>query len=71
MSAYNIIHHEYDVVVVGSGAAGSAAAVPPPAPRPATAIPNIIALYLLMPVVKAEMNRYLGRLKSGDIRKYE
>ena len=37
----------------------------------AMAIPNIIALYLLMPVVKAEMNRYLGRLKSGDIRKYE
>ncbi len=27
----------------------------------AMAIPNIIALYLLMPVVKAEMNRYLGR----------
>ena len=24
-----------------------------------------------MPVVKAEMNSYLGRLKSGDIRKYE
>lgn len=37
----------------------------------AMAIPNIIALYLLMPVVKAEMNRYLSRLKSGDIRKYE
>ena len=37
----------------------------------AMAIPNIIAQYQLMPVVKAEMNRYLGRLKSGDIRKYE
>lgn len=37
----------------------------------AMAVPNIIALYLLMPVVKAEMTRYLGRLKSGEIRKYE
>ncbi|WP_405403977.1 alanine/glycine:cation symporter family protein [Paracoccus sp. Ld10] len=37
----------------------------------AMAIPNIIALYLLMPVVKTEMNRYLARLKSGEIRKYE
>ncbi len=37
----------------------------------AMAVPNIIALYLLMPIVKAEMNRYLGRLKSGDIRKFE
>ena len=37
----------------------------------AMAIPNIIALYLLMPVVTAVLNRYLGRLKSGDIRKYE
>lgn len=34
------------------------------------AIVNIIALYLLMPVVKREMNSYLSRLKSGEIRKY-
>lgn len=37
----------------------------------AMAIVNIIALYLLMPVVKSEMTRYLARLRSGQIRKYE
>lgn len=37
----------------------------------AMAVVNITALYLLMPIVKAEMNRYMARLKSGEIRKYE
>lgn len=37
----------------------------------AMAIPNIIALYFLMPVVKREMNSYLSRLKSGEIRKFK
>lgn len=37
----------------------------------AMAVVNIIALYLLMPIVKAEMNSYMSRLKSGQIRKYE
>ncbi|TRW96926.1 alanine:cation symporter family protein [Paracoccus sp. M683] len=36
----------------------------------AMAVVNIIALYLLMPVVKREMNSYLSRLKSGEIRKF-
>ncbi|MDP5306763.1 alanine/glycine:cation symporter family protein [Paracoccus spongiarum] len=36
----------------------------------AMAVVNIIALYLLMPIVKAEMNSYLSRLKSGEIRKF-
>ncbi|WP_410217475.1 alanine/glycine:cation symporter family protein [Paracoccus sp. (in: a-proteobacteria)] len=37
----------------------------------AMAVVNIIGLYLLMPIVKAEMNRYLTRLKTGEIRKYD
>ena len=36
----------------------------------AMAIVNVIALYLLMPIVKREMHSYLSRLKSGEIRKY-
>ncbi|MFC0198924.1 alanine/glycine:cation symporter family protein [Paracoccus rhizosphaerae] len=36
----------------------------------AMAIPNIIALYLLMPIVKAETRSYLDRLKTGEIRKF-
>ncbi|MCB1380024.1 MAG: alanine:cation symporter family protein, partial [Alphaproteobacteria bacterium] len=36
----------------------------------AMALPNIIGLYLLMPVVKREMDSYLSRLKSGEIRKF-
>ncbi|MBR9764460.1 MAG: alanine:cation symporter family protein, partial [Rhodobacteraceae bacterium] len=34
------------------------------------AIVNIIALYLLMPIVKAELAHYIARLKSGEIRKF-
>ena len=36
----------------------------------AMAVVNIVALYVLMPIVKAEMNSYLSRLKSGEIKKY-
>ncbi|MGY3439187.1 MULTISPECIES: alanine/glycine:cation symporter family protein [unclassified Marinovum] len=36
----------------------------------AMAVVNIFALYFLMPIVKAEMNSYLSRLKSGEIKKY-
>ena len=36
----------------------------------AMAVVNIVALYLLMPVVKREMDSYLSRLKSGEIRKF-
>ena len=32
------------------------------------ALINIIGLYILMPVVKKELNSYLNRLKSGEIR---
>ena len=35
----------------------------------AMAVVNISALYVLMPVVKRELNSYLGRLKSGEITK--
>ncbi len=34
------------------------------------AIVNIIALYLLMPIVKVELHSYVRRLKSGEIKKY-
>lgn len=33
------------------------------------AIPNLIGVYLLMPVVKKHLGDYLARLKSGEIRK--
>jgi len=36
----------------------------------AMAVVNIIGLYALMPVVKRELNSYMGRLKSGEIRKF-
>ncbi len=36
----------------------------------AMAVVNIIALYLLMPIVKRELESYLARLRSGEIRKY-
>jgi AGCS family alanine or glycine:cation symporter len=34
----------------------------------AMALVNVLALYLLMPVVKRELQSYLARLKSGEIR---
>jgi AGCS family alanine or glycine:cation symporter len=36
----------------------------------AMAVVNIIGLYFLMPIVKRELNSYLARLKSGEIKKY-
>ncbi|WP_191286234.1 alanine/glycine:cation symporter family protein [Aliiroseovarius zhejiangensis] len=36
----------------------------------AMAVVNIVALYCLMPIVKTELNSYLSRLKSGEIRKF-
>ncbi len=36
----------------------------------AMAVVNIIGLYVLMPVVKREVDSYLSRLKSGEIRKF-
>ena len=33
-------------------------------------IPNLIGVYLLMPVVKRELDSYLARLKSGEIRSH-
>ncbi|WP_372613315.1 alanine/glycine:cation symporter family protein [Aquicoccus sp.] len=37
----------------------------------AMAVVNIIGLYFLMPIVKRELDSYLGRLKSGEIRKFQ
>jgi len=36
----------------------------------AMAVVNILALYVLMPIVKAELTSYQTRLKSGEIRKF-
>ena len=33
------------------------------------AIPNIIGLYLLKPLVKREVNQYLEKIRSGEIKK--
>ncbi len=35
----------------------------------AMAVVNIIGLYFLMPIVKAELIRYQGKLRSGEIKK--
>ncbi len=37
----------------------------------AMAVANIIGLYFLMPIVKKELNSYMSRLKSGEIKKFE
>ena len=37
----------------------------------AMAIVNIIGLYLLMPIVKRELESYLARLQSGEIRRFK
>lgn len=37
----------------------------------AMAVVNITGLYVLMPIVKREMNSYLSRLKSGEIQKFK
>ncbi|MCB1361241.1 MAG: alanine:cation symporter family protein [Rhodobacter sp.] len=37
----------------------------------AMGVVNIVGLYLLMPVVKRELNSYLSRLKSGEIHKFK
>lgn len=37
----------------------------------AMALVNIAGLYFLMPIVKAEMESYMARLKSGEIRKFK
>jgi AGCS family alanine or glycine:cation symporter len=34
------------------------------------ALVNIVGLYFLMPVVKGEMDSYLARLRSGEIKRY-
>ncbi|MEO3413373.1 alanine/glycine:cation symporter family protein [Roseovarius sp. CAU 1744] len=36
----------------------------------AMAVVNVFGLYFLMPIVKAELESYLSRLKSGEIKKY-
>ena len=36
----------------------------------AMALVNIFGLYFLMPIVKAELNSYNARLKSGEIKRF-
>ena len=37
----------------------------------AMAVVNIIGLYFLMPIVKHELDSYVSRLKSGEIKKFK
>jgi len=37
----------------------------------AMAVVNIAALYVLMPIVKRELNSYMSRLKSGEIKRFK
>ena len=34
-------------------------------------VPNILGLYFLAPVVRAELNSYMARLESGEIKKFK
>lgn len=34
-------------------------------------VPNILGLYFLTPIVKLELDKYMSRLKSGEIRKFK
>ena len=36
----------------------------------AMAVPNLIGLIILLPVVKKEINSYIGKIKSGEIKSY-
>ncbi len=35
------------------------------------AVVNITALYFLMPIVKRELNSFMSRVKSGEIKKFK
>ena len=35
------------------------------------AVPNILGLYFLAPIVKRELDSYFARVKSGEIKKYK
>ena len=37
----------------------------------AMALPNVIGLYLLMPVVKRELHKYQAKLASGELKKFK
>ncbi len=37
----------------------------------AMAVVNIVALYCLMPIVKTELDSFMARIKSGEIKKYK
>ena len=34
-------------------------------------VPNILGLYFLAPIVKKELDSYLARIASGEIKKYK
>ena len=34
-------------------------------------VPNILGLYFLAPIVKKELDSYMARLKSGEIKKFK
>jgi len=34
-------------------------------------VPNILGLYVLSPIVKRELDTYMGKIKSGEIQKYK
>ena len=58
------------LIVVGAAASLGAVIDFSDAAMFAMAIINITALYLLMPIVKKELNCYMSRLKSGQIKKF-
>jgi AGCS family alanine or glycine:cation symporter len=34
-------------------------------------VPNILGLYFLAPIVRREMDSYMDRLKSGEIKRFK
>ncbi|MCB0621095.1 MAG: alanine:cation symporter family protein [Saprospiraceae bacterium] len=37
----------------------------------AMVLPNVIGLFILLPVVREELNKYVGGIKSGEIKRYK
>lgn len=58
-------------VVVGSGISAQAVFDFGDAMIFAMCFPNVLGLYILMPKVKATLNDYLARIKSGEIKRFE
>ena len=63
---YNILFLTF--IIIGSSMSLSAVIDFSDAMIFAMSIPNLIGLYFLAPVVKKELNKYMSKIKSGEIK---